>query len=134
MSGYGDAEPELTCTFNGSGMGVYMAVNTSTSIHGLLDIYIDGQIVEKGYNLGGASGDLKQQLVWETRELENREHTIMLKPRLREILLDGRPADQAIFDFFKVYGIREDSVDLQKLHEQLPPAPSKSEKLYTPQS
>ena len=127
-SNYGDASPTITYVFEGTGIEVYMAINTASSIHGLLDISIDGKPQET-YNLGGAPADLKQQKVFGIHGLPNPEHTIVLAPKAREA---GK--DQAIFDFFTVYSPAEGAKDRSALHNQIDAAAKLNPKEYTQDS
>lgn len=127
-SKYGDAKPTITYTFQGTGIEVYMAINTPASIHGLLDITVDGEFQET-YDLGSAPADLKQQKVFGITGLSNGEHTIVLAPKARAV---GK--DQAIFDFFTVYTPAEGARDRSNLHNQIDAASKLNFKEYTTES
>ena len=112
----------ITYKFTGTGIEVYSQKHANFAS---FDISIDSE--DKGnFSLDGSSSGDDQQLVAEFKELENGEHTIVMKAVDR----DGK--NQVNLDYFKVFkAINGDIVDKSELQTEIEAHSNKVEANYT---
>lgn len=118
----------IEMNFTGVGIEVYSPFNTRYDSY---DIYLDG---EKKINVDlGQKSDAKQQMIYQSEVLENKEHTIKLVVVKRDNKTENTKNVKAEFDYFKVLK-PSNSLNKVILQQKLQEIDILNEKSYTTDS